>query len=148
MKKYANVSSCTYSPITKKSSQIDWNKQMLYDKLYPGRIFYKEDDVLIRTGTGHQFKHLTDKELKQLHEDIQIGDSILLKDTVDSSFVRFINDVLVVERIDDEGRIHGQFRMTQEYINLLPDLDVMINLSRGNKTIKMIKEKNERSIER
>ena len=89
-----------------------------------------------------------EKELKQLHEDIQAGDSILLKDTVDSSFVRFINDVLVVERIDDEGRIHGQFRMTQEYINLLPDLDVMVNLSRGNKIIKMIKENNERSIER
>lgn len=148
MKKYANVSSCTYSPITKKSSQIDWDKQMLYDKLYPGRIFYKEDHILIRTGTGHQFKHLTEKELKQLHEDIQVGDSILLKDTVDSSFVQFINDVLVVERIDDEGRIHGQFRMTQEYINLLPDLDVMVNQSRGNKTIMMIKTREERSMDR
>ena len=44
---------------------------MLYDKLYPGRIFYKEDDVLIRTGTGHQFKHLTEKELKQLCASLQ-----------------------------------------------------------------------------
>lgn len=83
MRKFSNVSRCCYSPIRKKSSRIDWNKQMLYEKLYPGRIFYKEDHVLIRSSSGETFKKLTSKQISQLHKDIQVGDMLLLQDTVD-----------------------------------------------------------------
>lgn len=121
---------------------------MLYEKLYPGKIFYKEDHVLIRSSSGGTFKKLTSEQISQLHQDIQVGDMILLQDTVDQNFTRFINDVLVVERIDDEGRIHGRFRMTKEYINLLPELDVMVNMTQGNKTIRMIKAIDDRCMER
>lgn len=148
MRRFSNVSTYLYSPISKQSSRIDWNKQLLYDKVYPGKIFYEKDNVLIRSCTGSLFKKLTPKEIMMVLDDIQMGDSILLKDTVDSQFTRFINDVLVVDRIDDEGRIHGRFRNTQEYINLLPELDVMINLSKGNKQIKMIRAKEGRNLDR
>lgn len=148
MRKFSNVSRCCYSPIRKKSSRIDWHKQMLYEKLYPGKIFYKEDHVLIRSSSGRAFKKLTSEQISQLHKDIQVGDMILLQDTVDHDFTRFINDILVVEHIDDEGRIHGRFRMTKEYINLLPELDVMVNLTQGNKTIRMIKVIDDRCMER
>lgn len=56
MRKFSNVSRCYYSPIRKKSSRIDWNKQMLYEKLYPGKIFYKEDHVFIRSSSGGTFQ--------------------------------------------------------------------------------------------
>ena len=148
MKRFSNVSYCNYSPMRKQSSEIDWNKQMLYDKLYPGKVFYKEKDVLIRSNNGSLFKHLDSVDIMQIYNHVQTGDMLLLKDTVDSSFARHINDVLIVERVDDDGRLHGKFRMTEEYINLLPELDLIVNLSKGNRVIKMIKARNERSMER
>lgn len=141
MKKYNNIVQYVYSPYKKKTSKIDWNKQMLQGNLHPGKVFYKEESPMIRTNIANCFKKLSVEDLKEINSLIHVGDAILLKDTADMNLSRYINDVLIVERIDSEGRIHGKFRNTNKYINVLPDIDILVNLSRNRREINMVKEK-------
>lgn len=141
MKKYNNIVQYVYSPYKKKTSKIDWNKQMLQGTQYPGKVFYKEESPMIRTNIANRFKKLSVEDLKEINSMIHVGDAILLKDTADINLSRYINDVLIVERIDSEGRIHGKFRNTNKYINVLPDIDILVNLSRNRREINMVKEK-------
>lgn len=141
MKKYNNIVQYVFSPYKKKMSKIDWNKQMLQGALYPGKVFYNEESPMIRTNVGNCFKKLSIDDIKKINTLISVGDAVLLKDTADINLSRYINDVLIVERIDLEGRIHGKFRNTNKYINVLPDVDILVNLSRNGQEINMVKEK-------
>lgn len=141
MKKYNNIVQYVFSPYKKKTSKIDWNKQMLQGALYPGKVFYNEESPMIRTNVGNCFKKLSIDDIKKINTLISVGDAVLLKDTADINLSRYINDVLIVERIDLEGRIHGKFRNTNKYINVLPDVDILVNLSRNGQEINMVKEK-------
>lgn len=141
MKKYNNIVQYAFSPYKKKTSKIDWNKQMLQGALYPGKVFYNEESPMIRTNVGNCFKKLSIDDIKKINTLISVGDAVLLKDTADINLSRYINDVLIVERIDLEGRIHGKFRNTNKYINVLPDVDILVNLSRNGQEINMVKEK-------
>lgn len=141
MKKYNNIVQYAFSTYKKKTSKIDWNKQMLQGALYPGKVFYNEESPMIRTNVGNCFKKLSIDDIKKINTLISVGDAVLLKDTADINIARNINDVLIVERIDSEGRIHGKFRNTNKYINVLPDVDILVNLSRNGQEINMVKEK-------
>lgn len=141
MKKYNNIVQYVFSSYKKKTSKIDWNKQMLQGALYPGKVFYNEESPMIRTNVGNCFKKLSIDDIKKINTLISVGDAVLLKDTADINIARNINDVLIVERIDLEGRIHGKFRNTNKYINVLPDVDILVNLSRNGQEINMVKEK-------
>lgn len=141
MKKYNNIVQYVFSPYKKKTSKIDWNKQMLQGALYPGKVFYNEESPMIRTNVSNCFKKLSIDDIKKINTLISVGDAVLLKDTADINIARNINDVLIVERIDSEGRIHGRFRNTNKYINVLPDVDILVNLSRNGQEINMVKEK-------
>lgn len=141
MKKYNNIVQYVFSPYKKKTPKIDWNKQMLQGALYPGKVFYNEESPMIRTNVGNCFKKLSIDDIKKINTLISVGDAVLLKDTADINLSRYINDVLIVERIDLEGRIHGKFRNTNKYINVLLDVDILVNLSRNGQEINMVKEK-------
>lgn len=140
MKKYNNIVQYIYAPYRKKTSKINWNKQILQGNLYPGKVFYKEENPMIRTNIGNYYKKLSIDDIKKINSLVHIRDAILLKDTADINFSKYINDILIVERIDSEGRIYGKFRRSNSYINLLPDIDILVDLS-NNREINMIKEK-------
>lgn len=147
MKRYANASVITYSTEKKYSHHIDWNKQMVYGTVYPGKIFYKKEQVLKRMNSKRLFKNLSMNQISEINKKVSIGNFVRLLDTGDASMARYINDGMYVERISDNGEIFGKLMNANIYIEFLPEMDLLINMSRNNMKINYIQPVKERNRE-
>lgn len=140
MKKYGNAASLFISPKQIISNKIDWNKQAIYGFIYPGKTFYKKETIYTRENYGNIFKPLSNNQRIELDNLVTLGDYILIKDSGDVNMARFINDILRVDSIVD-GKIFGKLQANNIYIDLLPEMDILENISRGNYQINLIQYK-------
>lgn len=146
MRRYSNLTRRYRSIKQKETKKIDWKKQMIYGNIYPGRIFYQTQDTFIREYEGTRFKKLSKTNMSELMKMVSPGDVILLKDTADQDMVKYINQRFIVKQIDMNGSIFGNFSKG-DCINLLPETDIIINLSKGMHEINFVKEEKERILE-
>ena len=144
MKRYFNGSIMTYAG-ERESSEIDWQKQMLYSYMRPGKVFYKKSRIIQRKPNHKVFDDLDKNNLKKLFNLVHPGDIVRLTDSEDRNMQRYINDLFYVERISFDGKIFGKFQNADVYMELLPQMDVLIN---GNRKINMISYHKERGRDR
>lgn len=144
MKRYFNGSIMTYAG-ERESSEIDWQKQMLYSYMRPGKVFCKKSRIIQRKPNHKVFDDLDKNNLKKLFNLVHPGDIVRLTDSADRNMQRYINDLFYVERISFDGKIFGKFQNADVYMELLPQMDVFIN---GNRKINIISYHKERGRDR
>lgn len=143
MKKHSNVATF-YHGHPRNSSKVDWNKQMVFGAIYPGKVYYEQTSVYLRENKKNVFSSLNKTQIKSIFNDVHVGDQIKLKDSADANMGRFVNDIMRVESIYDDGKITSKLQYQNVYIDFLPQMDLLVNLNRGNKVINHISYVKER----
>ena len=95
MKRYFNGSIMTYAG-ERESSEIDWQKQMLYSYMRPGKVFYKKSRIIQRKPNHKVFDDLDKNNLKKLFNLVHPGDIVRLTDSADINMQRYINELFYV----------------------------------------------------
>ena len=90
MKRYFNGSIMTYAG-ERESSEIDWQKQMLYSYMRPGKVFYKKSRIIQRKPNHKVFDDLDKNNLKKLFNLVHPGDIVRLTDSADRNMQRYIS---------------------------------------------------------
>ncbi len=138
MKRYANVSRINYGQ-KRASNKINWEKQAVYGPVYPGRIFYDNITVFHRENYGNVFDQLSTSQIQSLMQEVRVGDQIQLLDTGDQYMVRYLRDIMQVERVSDDGKVSGKLMYAGIIIDFLPQMDLLMNLNNGGKKLNYIR---------
>ena len=110
-----------------------------------GKVFYKKSRIIQREPNHKVFDDLDKNNLKKLFNLVHPGDIVSLTDSADRNMQKYINDLFYVERVSFDGKIFGKFQNADVYMELLPQMDVLIN---GNRKINMISYHKERGRDR